>query len=163
MGTILTSYGDPGYDHEGYAAYVLDDGTLTGTWGPDTRPRMTGELVAACNCGWTGTTRHPGAGGDPLDEQARELALAEWEHTHARPVLEQAQHHALVELQHRLRSVSTSAAGLTKTRPRRELAEQLDHHVRVLANLTDHARRLADQAHEQVHEQTQAQDEPDQQ
>ena len=77
----------------------------------------------------------------------------------ARPVLEQAQHHALVELQHRLRSLSTSAAGLTETRPRRELAEQLDHHVRVLANLTDHARRLADQAHEQA----QGQDEPDRQ
>jgi len=88
MGTFLTSYGDTGYDHEGYAAYVLDDGTLTSTWGPDTRPRMTGERVAACSCGWTGTTRYPTR--ELFDEQAHELALGEWEHTHAVPALSAA-------------------------------------------------------------------------
>jgi len=89
MGTILTSYGYAGYDHEGYAAQVLTDGTLTGTYGPDTMPRMTGEVTAACSCGWTGTTRYPCP--TPFDETAEALALAEWEHTHARPLLERTQ------------------------------------------------------------------------
>ena len=90
MGTILSSYGDAGYEHEGYAAYVLDDGTITGTYSSSTIPRMTGHVVAACGCGWTGTTRYPCTGGDPFDEQAHELALGEWEHTHALPALDAA-------------------------------------------------------------------------
>jgi hypothetical protein len=85
MGTILTSYGDAGYEHEGYVGQLLDDGTITGTWGPDTRPRMTGQVVAACGCGWTGTTRYPTR--ELFDEQAHDLALGEWEHTHALPAL----------------------------------------------------------------------------
>lgn len=32
MGTILTSYGAAEYDHEGYPAHILDDGTVTGTY-----------------------------------------------------------------------------------------------------------------------------------
>lgn len=36
MGRIFTSYDAAGYKHEGYAAQVLDDGTLTGTHGPET-------------------------------------------------------------------------------------------------------------------------------
>ncbi|MGH3979875.1 MAG: hypothetical protein ACRDRZ_12900 [Pseudonocardiaceae bacterium] len=89
MGTILCSYGDDGHDHEGYAAQVLDDGSLTSTYSDDTAPRMTGQVVAACGCGWAGTTRYPATTG-PFDEAAEELALAEWEHTHARPALEAA-------------------------------------------------------------------------
>ena len=151
MGTILTSYGDPGYDHEGYAAYVLDDGTLTGTWGPDTRARMTGERVAACDCGWTGTTRHRGAGGDPLDEAAEAIALAEWEHTHARPVLEQAQHRDLGELHERLRSLThTYPPSPAPSAPRRELAEYLEAIVGRLTAVTALAERLHRQAQEQT-------------
>ena len=74
MGTILSSYGDAGYEHEGYAAYVLDDGTITGTYSSSTIPRMTGHVVAACGCGWTGTTRYPCTGGAPFDEHAEELS-----------------------------------------------------------------------------------------
>ena len=151
MGTILTSYGDDAYDHEGHAAYVLDDGTLTGTWGPETRPRMTGERVAACDCGWTGTTRHPGAEGDPLDEAAEGPALAEWEHTHARPVLEQTQHRDLVELHDRLRSLThTYPPSPAPTAPRRELAEHLQAIVRRLPAVTALAERLHRQAEEQA-------------
>jgi hypothetical protein len=58
MGTFLTSYGDDAYDHEGYAAQVLDDGSLTSTYSEDTTPRMVGQVEAACGCGWTGTTRY---------------------------------------------------------------------------------------------------------
>ena len=150
MGTILTSYGDPAYEHEGYAAYVLDDGTLTGTWDPDTRPRMTGERVAACDCGWTGTTRHRGADADPLDEQAEAIALAEWEHTHARPVLEQAQHRDLGELSDRLRNLGSTATGLPEAAPRRELTEQLQAILRHLSAATALAERLHAQAQEQA-------------
>jgi len=59
MGTILSSYGDAGYGHEGYVGQLLDDGTITGTYSSSTIPRMTGQVVAACGCGWTGTTRYP--------------------------------------------------------------------------------------------------------
>lgn len=86
MGSILTRYGDDAYHHEGYAAQILDDGSLTSTYSDDTRPRMVGQVVAACDCGWTGTTRYPER--NRYDEAAEELALAEWEHDHARPILE---------------------------------------------------------------------------
>ena len=88
MGTILTSYGDPGYGHEGYVGQLLDDGTITGTYSSSTIPRMTGHVVAACGCGWSGTTRYPTR--ELFDEQAHELALGEWEHTHAVPALSAA-------------------------------------------------------------------------
>jgi len=78
MGTIT---GDL-YDHEGYAAQLLDDGTLTGS---ETQPRKVGQVVAACGCGWHGATRYPSR--DPFDEEAEALALAEWEAEHARPLL----------------------------------------------------------------------------
>ncbi len=88
MGTILSSYGDAGYGHEGYVGQLLDDGTITGTYSSSTIPRMTGHVVAACGCGWTGTTRYPTR--ELFDEQAHELALGEWEHTHAVPALSAA-------------------------------------------------------------------------
>ena len=88
MGTILSSYGDAGYGHEGYAGQLLDDGTITGTYSSSTIPRMTGQVVAACGCGWSGTTRYPTR--ELFDEQAHELALGEWEHTHAVPALSAA-------------------------------------------------------------------------
>jgi hypothetical protein len=49
MGLIL----DDLYDHEGYAARRLPDGTLTGTWTYATREFSA--YVAACGCGWHGT------------------------------------------------------------------------------------------------------------
>jgi len=148
MGTILTSYGDPGYDHEGYAAYVLDDGTLIGTWGTDTRPRMTGELVAACSCGWTGATRYPGADSDPLDEEAEAIALGEWEHTHARPVLERAWHGEFGQLQATLRNLA--AMDLTSEgRSPRERVQQLARLRAALRRTSDVAQRLYEQAWQQ--------------
>ncbi|MEO7194305.1 MAG: hypothetical protein ABIZ05_05705 [Pseudonocardiaceae bacterium] len=86
MGLILTSYGDDAYDHGGYAAQVLDDGSLTSTYSDDTTLRMVGMVVAACECGWTGSTRYPTP--TPFDDAAEERALAEWERSHARPTLE---------------------------------------------------------------------------
>lgn len=86
MGTFLSDYGDDAYDHEGYAAQVLDNSSLTSTYSTETMARMIGQVVAACDCGWTGSTRYPTT--DPFDEAAEELALAEWEHDHARPTLD---------------------------------------------------------------------------
>jgi len=88
MGTILSSYGDAGYGHEGYVGQLLDDGTITGTYSSSTIPRMTGQVVAACGCGWSGTTCYPTR--ELFDEQAHELALGEWEHIHAVPALSAA-------------------------------------------------------------------------
>ena len=51
MGTILTAFGDAAYDHEGGAAQLLADGSITGTYSRETRPRMIGAVVAACSCG----------------------------------------------------------------------------------------------------------------
>jgi hypothetical protein len=45
------------YDHEGYAARKLGDGTLTGTWTAATAAFTA--YVASCDCGWTATTEHP--------------------------------------------------------------------------------------------------------
>lgn len=111
MGTILTRYGDAAYDHEGYAAQVLDDGSLTSAYSDDTIPRMLGRVVAACGCGWTGCTRYPATG--PFDSAAEELALAEWEHTHARPILERLHAEKWDQLRALLRRLADSHSTAT--------------------------------------------------
>jgi hypothetical protein len=84
MGTTI----DGLIDHEGYAARKLPDGTLTGTWTAETEAFTA--YIAACSCAgpdgwseWYGSTEHP-----PTDE-GEEAALAEWEHVHARPLLDE--------------------------------------------------------------------------
>jgi hypothetical protein len=146
MEVILCSYGDDADDHEGYAAQVLDDGSLTSTYSDDTRPRMVGQVVAACGCGWTGTTRYPER--ERYDEEAEDLALAEWEHDHARPTLEglRAEHWTrLGALLRRLaHSYNTAGGGLISGLTPIEQRELLD---RTLAGL-DRATKLARQLHE---------------
>src|SRR2546421_12658012 len=115
MGTILTSFGDDAYDHEGYAAQVLSDSSLTGTYSDDTEARMIGSVVAVCGCGWSGTTRYPTTSG-PFDETANELALGEWEREHARPVMEGRRADTWDRLRTLLRQLAESHA--TTTRPR---------------------------------------------
>ena len=150
MGTILTSYGDATDDHEGYAAQVLDDGSLTGTHSVETRGRMVGQVQAACGCGWTGNTRYPTR--EEFDEAAEELALAEWEHNHARPVLEQTQHTDLVRLRVLLRRLAADWPATDDDLPRapRHLAEHLARAAESLDTAAALARRLAEQAREQT-------------
>lgn len=75
-----------GYEtHEGYVAHVLDDGTLTGTYSAETRSRMIGAVMAACDCGWTGQHRY--ASPTPADENAENEALAEWDDEHLQPMI----------------------------------------------------------------------------
>ena len=112
MGTFLTGYGDAAYDHEGYAAQVLDDGALTGTYSDTTRPRMVGQVVAACGCGWAGTTRYPTTTGSYVDEDAEELALVEWEHSHVRPGLRRLSLEGVERLRRILESLGRQAPGL---------------------------------------------------
>jgi len=45
------------YDHEGYAARKLPDGTLTSAWTQAT-PRFVA-YVGACECGWAADAEHP--------------------------------------------------------------------------------------------------------
>ncbi|MQA14921.1 MAG: hypothetical protein GEV09_12315 [Pseudonocardiaceae bacterium] len=148
VGTFLTGYGTAGYDHEGYAAHVLDDGSLTGTHSADTRPRMVGAVVAACDCGWTGATRYPRR--TEFDEDAEELALQEWERSHARPVLERAQRGELWRLEAQLRELATVAQQLCGADRPPLRAGQLSRVVDALEAATALARRLQDQAHEQA-------------
>jgi hypothetical protein len=145
MGRFLTSYGPAGYDHEGYPAQVLDDGALTSEHSADTRGRMVGQVVAACDCGWTGTTRYPTR--DEFDEDAEELALEEWEHAHARPVLEQHQQAQTTRLRALLRDL---ADGLTTTGDSgRPLVDRLDRILRALDQATQLAQQLREQADHQ--------------
>jgi hypothetical protein len=145
MGTLLTSYGDDGYDHEGYAAQVLDDGSLTGTDSDDTEPRMVGQVVAACGCGWTGTTRYPTTTG-PFDEAAHDLALAEWERDHARPILEGLRADHWDRLRTLVRQLAESHASTTRTRfsglSRVEQRELLDRTLARLGQATTLAHQL---------------------
>ncbi len=146
MGTILESYGDDAYDHEGYAAQVLDDGSLTSTYSDDTRPRMVGQVVAACGCGWTGTTRYPST--EPFDDAAHDLALAEWERDHTRPLLQGLRADHWARLRTMVRELAESHATTTRTRfsglSPGEQRELLD---RTLARL-GHATTLAYQLRE---------------
>jgi hypothetical protein len=75
MGVILEDL----YDHEGYAARRLPDGTLTGTWTAATR-EFTAHL-AACGCGWRGTRPWPPT------EDGEELAVQQWRREHGEPLL----------------------------------------------------------------------------
>jgi hypothetical protein len=67
------------WDHEGYAARRLPDGTLTGTWTQATREFTA--FVAACGCGWRGDIEHPPT------EAGEDLAVDEWDSEHAVPLL----------------------------------------------------------------------------
>ncbi len=147
MGTILTSYGDAGYQHEGYPAQILDDGSVTSAHGDDTGARMVGQVIAACSCGWTGTTRYPTTA--PIDVDAEELALQEWEHEHARPVLQRDQ----LAKWDRLRTVLGRLGRwqhdrlLDRSGPDRSAAERqelLDRILRVLTSATELAQELRD-------------------
>ncbi|MFN2497173.1 MAG: hypothetical protein ABR608_14935 [Pseudonocardiaceae bacterium] len=144
MGTVLVGYGDDSYDHEGYPAQVLDDGTITGTYSNETRPRMIGQVVAACGCGWTGTTRYPCP--EPFDEHAEALALAEWESVHARPVLDRRQSERWDRLERLLAGAGDRLAHRTARLGREDVLERT---LRDLATATDLARELQRSEREQ--------------
>jgi hypothetical protein len=87
MGAIL----DDLDGHEGYPLRQLPDGTTTSRWTSDPA-RFTG-YIAACDCGWTGVGRY-----EPT-EDGYDAALDEWEHDHARLLLEHVVPDRVQELQ----------------------------------------------------------------
>jgi hypothetical protein len=68
------------WDHEGYGARCLPDGTLTGTWTHATDAFTA--YVPACGCGWHGELTYPPT------EEGEEAALKQWRADHATPLLE---------------------------------------------------------------------------
>jgi hypothetical protein len=58
------------YEHEGYAARKLPDGTLTGTWTAATAAFVA--YVASCECGWAADVEHPPT------EAGEDAALGDW-------------------------------------------------------------------------------------
>jgi hypothetical protein len=76
MGVVIEDL----WDHEGYGARRLPDGTLTGTWTHATCEFTA--FVAACGCGWHARTQHPPT------EEGEELAVAQWRAEHAEGLLE---------------------------------------------------------------------------
>jgi hypothetical protein len=75
MGVVIEDL----WDHEGYAARRLPNGTLTGTWTHATR-EFDG-YVAACGCGWHGDVDYLPT------EYGEEFAIDQWRSEHAEPLL----------------------------------------------------------------------------
>lgn len=92
MGTILYSADDePLADHEGYVAYILEDGSSAGgTWTAEIDERIAG-WRAECSCGgWHGPTFQAGAGDGRTripDDRQHDRVMLDWETAHARPLL----------------------------------------------------------------------------
>ena len=127
MGAIL----DDLDGHEGYPLRQLPDGITTSRWTTDT-DRTTG-YIAASDCGWTGAGRY-----EPT-EAGYDAALDEWEHDHARPLL---QHVIPDRVQHLLRDSMRALRDLAAERPhaaakalrrldagREDLARRLDERL----------------------------------
>jgi hypothetical protein len=145
MGTILIGYGDAGYAHEGYAAQVLDDDSIIGIYSDATRPRMIGQVIAACDCGWVGTTRYPTTTG-PFDENAEQSALTEWEHTHALPTVRRLQNKEFDRLGRYLQDLAnylaTLASDSLEAQSRAARFDLLDQVLETLERATELARQL---------------------
>jgi len=101
MGVVL----DDLYDHEGYGARRLADGTLTGSW---SNASATFDCyVACCGCGWQG-------GDHPPTEDGYESAVEEWAVDHARPLLARAVPDEVTSMMHTLEK---AIAALMHERP----------------------------------------------
>lgn len=129
MGAIL----DDLSGHERYPLRQLPDGTTTSRWTSGTA-RFTG-YIAACECGWIGAGRYQ------LTEEGCDAAIDEWQHDHARPLLEHAIPHRVQDL---LRDTMRALGELAAERPhaaakalrrldagRENLARRLDERLAV--------------------------------
>jgi hypothetical protein len=85
------------WDHEGYAARRLPDGTLTSTWTAATREFDA--YVAACGCGWRASVDYLPT------ETGEEFAIDQWWETHAEPLLVRQAQQRRAELAQALRAL----------------------------------------------------------
>jgi hypothetical protein len=93
MGVVIEDL----WDHEGYAARRLPDGTLTGTW-----TQATAEFdayVPACGCSWRADLDYPAT------EAGEQAALDYWHDAHATPLLERQAQQRRTELTQALRAL----------------------------------------------------------
>jgi hypothetical protein len=93
MGVVIEGL----WDHEGYAARRLPDGTLTGIWTWATRA-FTG-FVPACGCGWHAQREYPPT------EAGEQAALDHWHGAHATPLVEHQAQQRRAELAQALRAL----------------------------------------------------------
>jgi hypothetical protein len=115
MGVVIEDL----WDHEGYAARRLPDGTLTGTWTQATR-EFDG-YRAACGCGWRGEVDYLPT------ETGGEFAIDQWRSEHAEPLLaRQAERHQL-QLARRLEWLGGQAGRLHDPETVARVQSQLDH------------------------------------
>jgi hypothetical protein len=147
MGTLyLGPYADDVNDpvtHEGYAARLMPDGTLTSTWG-------TGHigLVAVCECGWRGQTIHPPGG---LDSPEYEAAERDFETQHLDPLIAAAARRSWPDWATRttarvafvLDRISTGHPAMA-VRSLETLRDDLDRRIRVAADLAGEQQRYAE-------------------
>ena len=105
MGSILfTEAGEGLYDHEGYVAHILDDGSSAGgVWTAEIGRRTVG-WRCECSCGWAGPVYDSRGPQSPSDDQADEMMDRDWDAGHARPLL------ALAELPALARRADEAAA-----------------------------------------------------
>jgi hypothetical protein len=89
MGVVIEDL----WDHEGYAARRLPDGTLTSTWA-----REFDAYVGACGCGWRANRNYPPT------EAGEQAALDHWHQGHATPLLERYAQQRRAELAQALRA-----------------------------------------------------------
>ena len=118
MGVVIEDL----WDHEGYGARRLPDGTLTGTWSYASRAFTA--FVPACGCGWSGDREHP-----PTDEGG-EAAISQWRVEHAEPLLARQAERRQLRLARVLEWLGSQAGRLedpaTLARVRRTLGSAAD-------------------------------------
>jgi hypothetical protein len=93
MGVVIEGL----WDHEGYAARRLPDGSLTGTWTYATREFTA--YLPACGCGWQVEREYPPT------EDGEEAALDQWRAEHATPLLARQAQQRRAELAQALRAL----------------------------------------------------------
>ncbi len=125
MGAIVEDL----YDHEGYGARQLPDGTLTGVWSAETAKFEA--YVASCGCGWHG-------GHHPPTEAGYDSAVEEWEADPARPLLAEA---IPDTVRRAIKDAKRAIADLAAERP--EAARRALHEVSVWS---EHQRRVLEPA-----------------
>jgi len=123
MGVVIEDL----WDHEGYGARRLPDGTLTGTWTWATREFTA--YVAACGCGWRGS------GDWPPTEAGEELAVDQWDTEHATPLLARQVVRRQRELARRLEWLGSQAGRLHDPQTVAQVRSTLDHLGELIAHL----------------------------